>query len=192
MIRRIMRWLRVPAAILGGLFALVLIHQGELWWTGNFRTVVPGELYRSAQLSSTQLRAHVETAGIQTIVNLRGSPPGAKWHAAEQAVAAEMNVRLVDFAMSAREILPPERAKALVAVLRASPKPILIHCLSGSDRTGLVSEIYASQVAGLDEGVAEAQITIRYGHFGIPYLSRTYAMDQSWEALEVVFGINGS
>jgi protein tyrosine/serine phosphatase len=74
--------------------------------------------------------------------------------------------------------------------MRDAPKPILIHCQAGADRTGLVSVLYLQQIAGIDEETAEEQLSVRFGHIGIPYLSSTFAMDRSWENLEKVFGLD--
>jgi protein tyrosine/serine phosphatase len=88
-------------------------------------------------------------------------------------------------------VLTPERADELVAIMKAAPKPILIHCQSGADRTGLVSVIYSQQIARVDEDVAERQLSVRYGHVAIPYISSVYAMDVSWDRLETHYGLKG-
>lgn len=41
----------------------------------------------------------------------------------------------------------------------------------------------------IDEETAEKQLSIRFGHVGIPFLSPAFAMDESWEALEEAFGL---
>jgi protein tyrosine/serine phosphatase len=59
-----------------------------------------------------------------------------------------------------------------------------------ADRTGLASMLYLQQFAGIDEETSERQLSARYGHIGIPYISAAFAMDESWEELEkVVFGL---
>jgi protein tyrosine/serine phosphatase len=173
-------------------FLAILAFQHVLRLTGNFHTVVSGEFYRSSQLSPAALEGYIKRYGIKSVVNLRGAAPDAAWYREEKAVAASLGVGLIDFGMSATHPLPPARAAELVAVLREAPRPILVHCLDGADRTGLVSVIYASQIAGQDEEEAETQLSTYYGHFGIPLLSPTRAMDSSWEALEPFFGISGS
>ncbi|MFH1903810.1 MAG: protein tyrosine phosphatase, partial [Candidatus Omnitrophota bacterium] len=40
--------------------------------TGNFRTVSPGRVYRSGQLTEKQLAGYAEKYGIRSILNLRG------------------------------------------------------------------------------------------------------------------------
>src|SRR5690606_24657622 len=113
-----------------------------------FHTVVSGQFYRSSQLSPAALEGYVRRYGIRTVVNLRGAAPKARWYRDEKAATASLGVGMVDFPMSATRPLAAGRAAELVAVLKDVPKPILVHCLDGADRTGLVSVIFASQVAG--------------------------------------------
>lgn len=159
--------------------------------TGNFSAVVPGELYRSNQPTAAQIVEYTKRYGIKTIVNLRGSSEDAAWYKDEVATAASLDVEHIDFRMSARQQLTPEETRTLVALLRDAPKPILIHCKSGADRTGLASAIYLHQIANASEDTAEGQLSLRFGHVGIPYLSSTYAMDENWENLEKTFGKQG-
>lgn len=160
--------------------------------TRNFHEILPNQFYRSAQLSPDELAQRIEQYGIRTVVNLRGAQAPGGWYDEERQVSAAHGVQLIDFQMSASKHLSPERALALVDQMKKAPKPILVHCLSGADRTGLVAIIYLSQVAGMDEETAEAQLSPFFGHFGIPYLTSSFAMDESWEELEPLFGIEGS
>lgn len=173
-------------------FLAILAFQQVLRITGNFHTVVADQFYRSSQLSPAALEGYVQRYGVKTIVNLRGAAPGKKWYDDERRVADSLGLTMIDFGMSATKPLTAQRAAELVSALKTAQKPILVHCLDGADRTGLVSVIYASQVAGEDEKTAEGQLSPRYGHFGIPLLSPTFAMDSSWENLEQFFGIEGS
>jgi len=174
----------VPLGILG--------YQAGLRAEGNFREVLPGQFYRSAQLSPQTLETAIQRYGIKTVINLRGAQMQAAWYRSEKQVVERNDVQLVDFPMSSSRRLDPEKAVELVAMMKQLPKPILVHCWTGADRTGLVSVIYANRVAGMDEEQAEWQLSPLYGHFGIPFFSPTFAMDESWEDLEKVFGIEGS
>ena len=171
--------------------ALVLgfgAYLGGIQLAGNFSEVLPGQFYRSAQPSAQDIAHYAKQYGIKTIVNLRGANK-ASWYKDEVAATRMQGIKLIDFKMSASKALTLERTNTLIALLRDAPKPILIHCKSGSDRTGLVSVIYLQQIAGIDEETAEGQLSVRFGHIGIPLLSSTYAMDQSWEDLEKAFGL---
>jgi protein tyrosine/serine phosphatase len=93
--------------------------------------------------------------------------------------------------MSPRRELTPEQSRALIAMMKSAPKPVLIHCRAGSDRTGLAAALYMAAVAGIDEEASESQLSIRFGHFAIPIIG-PYAMDQTFEAMEPSLGFFGS
>ena len=175
--------LKIAGLVLGVALLSSGAYLGGLQLSGNFHEVVPDQLYRSAQPSAPQLAAYVKQHGIKTVINLRGSSRG-EWYADEVAEAARLGVRHIDFQMSARKILTADRARELIALLKDAPKPILIHCQAGADRSGLVSSIYVQQIANQSEKAAERQLSFAFGHIGVRFLSSTVAMDDSWEKLE--------
>lgn len=187
----IFRVLKLAALTAGAVVVAFGLYFLAIQATGNFYAVVPGELYRSNQPTASQVADYAQRYGIKTIVNLRGSSEDASWYLDEVAAAAANGITHIDFRMSARRQLTLEESERLVALLRDAPKPILIHCKSGADRTGLASALYLHQIAKVEEGTAEWQLSLRFGHVGIPYLSPTYAMDETWEKVEDGFGTAG-
>jgi len=171
----------IAGVLLGG--ACFGGYIGVLQATGNFHTVIPGQLYRSAQPSGPQLENYVRQYGIKTIINLRGKNDKL-WYVEETAAAQRLGVQHIDFRMSATKVLTVERAVALIGIMKSAPRPILVHCLSGADRTGLFSLIYSHQVAGIREDEAKWQLSFLFGHVAVPYLSASFAMDRSWQDLE--------
>jgi protein tyrosine/serine phosphatase len=159
---------------------------------GNFHTVLEGEVYRSAQITPAALAEYHETYGIKSVLNLRGAKPGQDWYDAEVAEAARLGITHVDFPMSASQEMDVARQKALIALMRAMPKPLLVHCRHGSDRTGLAMALYLAGIHGSDEARAEGQLSLWYGHFAVPYLSDAYPMDQSWERMVPELGFSDS
>lgn len=159
-------------------------YLGALQLSGNFHEVLPGVLYRSAQPSAADIAAYSREYGIRTIVNLRGENENKDWYRQEVAAAQQSGIEHLDFQMSASKQLTLDQTHQLIALLRDAPKPILIHCQAGADRSGLASAIFLQQIAGAGEETAERQLSIVYGHIGIPHLSSTFAMDENWEALE--------
>jgi protein tyrosine/serine phosphatase len=159
-------------------------YVGALQLTGNFHEVLANQLYRSNQPSPGEIETYAKRYGIKSIINLRGKSDSASWYDNEVASATELGIKHVDFRMSASKQLTPSEIEQLADIMRGMPKPILIHCRSGSDRTGLASVIYLNQVAGIDEETAEGQLSLWFGHVGIPYISAAYAMDASWEKFE--------
>lgn len=181
-----MIWKAVAAA--GGGFAIFAAVLAVEQATGNLHEVVPGVVFRSGQLDPGRFERVAAKFGIRSVLNLRGAAPGADWYEQERAASAEAGIVHADFAMTSRELLPSDRARDLIALMRDLPTPILIHCEHGSDRSGLASALYLAAVAGADEDEAEGQLSIAYGHFSVPWLSATWPMDESFERLEPMLG----
>jgi protein tyrosine/serine phosphatase len=178
------KWTGISVSVVVSALGIYLL---AIQLTGNFAVVVPGELYRSNQPTSARLQDYAIRYEIRTVVNLRGHDDKAGWYREEAAAARRLGIELIDFPMQADRRIDAKTATELAAILRDAPRPILIHCRSGADRTGLASVIYLSRVARADEETAERQLSLRYGHIAIPFLSPTYAMDESWEDFERTF-----
>lgn len=104
------------------------------------------------------------------------------------ATTHDLGIAHIDFAMSAAHELNDAEARQLIKTMRDAPKPLLIHCMSGADRTGLAAALYVAAIAKGSEGAAEWQLSPRYGHIGLPWISRAYPMDETWERLEYALG----
>ena len=90
-----------------------------------------------------------------------------------------VNVKHYDYGMSAVHYYDVAQINKVIGIITNAPKPILIHCRAGSDRTGLISAVYLYVVAHKSYKKAADQLSIKYGHF--PYLGNdTIAMDKSF------------
>lgn len=147
---------------------------------GNIGVVVKDELYRSNQPDADLLLALKKQYGINTIINLRGESVGSKWYDQEVNLAKILKIDHIDFEMSANHQLGLDEIDHLITMMKNAAKPILIHCKSGSDRSGLAAALYLAAISGENAELAQQQLSIIYGHFGIP-LSSTYAMDRSFD-----------
>lgn len=182
LLRRLRRPWAAAALILGLPGALLGGHAASLQMSGNFHPILEGEAYRSAQPTAESLARWTVEKGLRSVLNLRGENPDSPWWREEAAAAERLGLVHADFRMSASEDLPQARAAELLALLKSLPKPLLIHCRSGSDRTGLAAALYLAE-AGEGEARAESQISFRYGHVSLPFTA-AWPMDRSWEALE--------
>jgi len=146
---------------------------------GNFHEVAAGTLYRSRQLSAKEMAYYVKRYRIKSIVNLRGPNPAAAWYQEELKVASRFGVLHYDYGISANHEVDSLTLETIVSVVHAAPKPVLIHCHFGADRTGLVAAAYLYTVEGRTVHQAGQQLSVFYGHF--PYLwSRSGAMDRTF------------
>lgn len=168
------------------LVSLVITYVTHLIVTQNFHVVVPGAVYRSAQPSAAELVEYHDRLGLRSVVNLRGVNAEAAWYRDEVEVTKRLGIELINFEMSAKRHVSPERARELIQVLARAPKPMLIHCNGGADRTGLAASLYLAGVAKIPEETAEGQLSVLYGHISL--ISRAKAMDDSFEDMESDFG----
>ncbi len=165
------------------IYALLTLFTLALLWTlyfkvyGNFHKVDPN-VYRSAQLYSFNLPHYIESHNIKSIINLQGPSP-KEWYSDEKRISSDYNVSHFDFDISDRRLLTIQQMDALVKLMQEAPKPLLIHCRAGADRTSLASALYHYAV-NKDLPSAQSSISILYGH--IPWFgSRTITMDISFD-----------
>jgi len=152
---------------------------GFLQMTGNFHVIAPGMAYRSNTLSVSQLSDVIADNGIKTIVNLRGGSMKDEWYRNERALADRAGVVMVDIPMSAYRQPSEATMSSLLTELHSAPRPLLIHCRSGSDRTGLASALFSYVELKQPASEAVGQLAFWYGHF--PWLgSATVAMDDAF------------
>lgn len=159
--------------------------------SGNVHTVIPGELYRAGQPRPGLLDRMERQHGIRTVLNLRGPNPGSPWYDDEVADSRRLGIRHINFRMSSKEELTPPEVRTLIAIMRDAPKPLLIHCAGGSDRTGLASAFYVAAISRGGETRAEDQLSLRFGHIALPNLD-AYAMNRTFERMEPELGYPNS
>ena len=185
----IKRWALRVAGVACVLLLVLLGFLGIQQYTGNFHAVIDGEVYRSAQMTGTQLSDYTAQVGLKSVLNLRGAAPDADWYQAEIADSARLGLVHADFALSASREVTNDEAVQLIVLMRTLPKPLLIHCKQGSDRTGLLAALYLASIKGVDVDTADDELSLAFGHFSVPYISTAYPMDISWNRLEVVLNL---
>jgi protein tyrosine phosphatase (PTP) superfamily phosphohydrolase (DUF442 family) len=177
------RWVRWVAAVL----VVLVAGSGAFFrflFLGNFRVVEDGRLFRSAQPHGTTAARLIESYRPASILNLRGGSPSDPWYAAEVRAAEEGHVDFYDFPLSA--VRRPSRRDllTLLDVLKTCKYPLLVHCKSGSDRTGLAVALYLLARRGAAPRDAEAGgFSIWCGHvplFGPEHLHEPIAEYDAW------------
>lgn len=116
---------------------------------------VSAELYRCEQPSAADMRA-LAALGIRSVVNLRA------FHSDRDEVAGTA-LELREVPMHADALEHAELVLALRALLDA-PKPVVVHCWHGSDRTGAVVAAWRVALEGWTP--AEALDEMTAGGFG--------------------------
>ncbi|MBX7103750.1 MAG: tyrosine-protein phosphatase [Gemmataceae bacterium] len=164
-----------------GLIAATVAEGHHVLIGRNFRPVIPGHVYRCAQLTESDLAGQCSRLGVRTVINLRGCWPTFDWYDAESRATASVDITQEDLTLSAGRLPAPCEIRRLVEILDQADYPLLIHCRRGVDRTGLASAIASMLYAGATPAEARGQLSPRYGHVS---LGRTEAMLRFFDLYE--------
>ena len=132
----------------------------RVWWT-NLYPVAPG-IWRSNQPSPERLARHARD-GFKSVINLRGGSRQSFWLFEEEACRTH-GLTLHSVGLSARRA--PSRASLveLHRLFTTVARPVLVHCKSGADRTGLAAALYLIWIENRTLAEAQAQLSWRYLH----------------------------
>lgn len=161
-----MRWLLLIALITTTpLHSHLLRGLFRLAFTNNFHEVESGVLYRSAALSARTLAKKIRTHNIKTVINLRGAHPTKTWWRKEHEVLIRLGVRFENIALDGRKLPPPEAITGLLHLFKTAPRPLLVHCQAGAERTGLAVALWHITQHGMQKKEALRSLSDNYGHF---------------------------
>jgi protein tyrosine phosphatase (PTP) superfamily phosphohydrolase (DUF442 family) len=132
--------------------------------SANFHTVDEGKVYRSAQLTGKEIEKAVRAVGLKAILNLRGAAPGKDWYDEEVATAKRLGLVHASVRLSAIKTPSHVQIVEVLNALRDLPRPLLIHCQAGADRTGLTSAIYQLDYMKKSKRDAAKMLDAKYLH----------------------------
>lgn len=133
----------------------------------NFHWVVPGEAARAMQAWAGGVEGFLRRRGIRAIINLRGRNADLSWWRKETAIAARNGIVHLDAMLDSRKIPTREMLVRLIACFDTAPRPFLLKCSGGQDRTSFAAALYLIHRDGWEAiGVARAQFArFPYLHF---------------------------
>ncbi len=140
----------------------------------NFHWIVPGEAARGAQAWAGFLGPFLGRHGIKALINLRGPNPNYGWWRNETAVSAARGVAHFDITLDSRHLPRRQTLLALLDAFDAAPKPFLVKCSGGQDRTSLAAALYLVHRGGWS---AQARASGQFARW--PYLHLPKP-DQRW------------
>ncbi len=172
-----MRWITALIAV-----AVILPMFWEPLIGINLHEVIPGEVYRSRMPTPSDLRRLYREVGLKTVVSLRGGDASDDWWPPVSKVANEEGLLYERVRLSGGRMPSVSALRELVRILDESPRPLLIHCLQGVERTGLISGV-ARLLEGDPLDQARRTFSLRYG-FWQPEsgsdLPRVFDQYQDW------------
>ncbi len=150
----------------------------RLRWS-NLHPVAEG-VWRSNQPGPNRFGQFREL-GLRTILNLRGQRHFASVQFEQEACDAQ-GITLLHMDLLAGKLASGAEYVRLLELMEQAEKPLLIHCKSGADRTGLAAALYLidQQLAPVAE--AKKQLSFKYLHWKIAEAGVLDALLAAYEA----------
>lgn len=172
-----------------GVFLGVSAEAARVLFGSNEHTVIPGKIYRSAQLSQQKLERVIAEKKIRTVLNLRGCCPEMDWYRCDAQATHATGISQEDLTFSAKRYPPAPEITRLVEIFDRAELPLIMHCARGADRTGLASGIAVLLLTNADVATARKQLNPRYGH--VAAAGRTGVLDEFFDAYEAKLAATG-
>ena len=144
-----------PPAALSGLERLRFAIE-------NLGEVEPGLLYRSANPSRTLLKFLVKRVGLKYVLNLRGTA-----NPEDAAFMKSIGGELISLPMSASRPPTPRQVLEMIRITQQARREgasILIHCMAGADRTGMMVGAWRMLFQGARDRETLTRETLMYRH----------------------------
>jgi hypothetical protein len=164
------------AAVIAGIAAIAAASR---LFVGAISTVIPGEVYRSRQLEPAKLEAEASRLSLRAILNLRGERPDEAWYREERALSKRLGIEHHDLRFSTERLPSRARFRELVEALARLPRPLLLHCSAGVDRSGFASGV-AVLAAGGDLAAARNELGPISGLLSRSELPRVLDQYEGW------------
>lgn len=131
----------------------------------NFHWVVPGEAARAMQAWAGGVGPFLQRRGLRALINLRGRNDDLSWWQNETRTAQALGIAHFDAMLDSRKIPTRQMLTRLIECFDAAPKPFLLKCSGGQDRTSFAAALYLIHSRGWS---AMEQATAQFARF--PYL----------------------
>lgn len=146
--------------LLGAVVGLVVVEWGRL--PKRFAAVVPGELYRSGELTPRHVAELKQRVGLARVISLLdpNDPDSAAESDAERAACERLGIRWENVPMRGNGDSTPEARTRLLDLLRIRDAgPTLVHCAAGANRTGVAIGLHRICNEGwtADQALAEME-----------------------------------
>jgi protein tyrosine/serine phosphatase len=133
----------------------------QRWW--NLHEIAQG-VWRSNQPSPSRLTKY-KALGIKTVVSLRGNlDVSYNLFEREACTSLELDFLCIN-GLTARNLQPAAKILEVMDAIADLPRPLVMHCKSGADRSGFAAALYLIFVESRPVAEAAAQLAPKYVHF---------------------------
>lgn len=175
------RWRKYLIAI--SIVATVAAFGCWVHFRENLHVVAQHQVYRCAQPDANMLRRYQREIGIQSVINLRGYWPKEEWYQDELRAVEALGLNYYEVPLLTHRLTAMQNLRKLIQIFDECPKPVLLHCKQGADRTALAAAVYLLLYEDKTPQQALAAYRLKYGHTGwawghhLPHLFDCY---QNW------------
>jgi protein tyrosine/serine phosphatase len=152
--------------------APLLYQRYQLTTHKRLRTVAPGKLYRSGQMTADGFADSIRELGIRVVINVQNEFPDPDLRrsfldsdtVSESEMCRQLGVRyvLLEPDLVSPSTVPPNRPQVIDQFLALlddpANYPILLHCKAGLHRTGVLVALYRMEYDGWDVAAAMAEL----------------------------------
>ena len=134
----------------------------------NFHWVVPGDCARAAQAWAGGIGPFLEKRGIKALINLRGRNDDLSWWKNETAAANARGIAHLDAMLDSRKLPTRAMLQRLIEAFDQAPRPFLLKCSGGQDRTSFAAALYLIHRGGWSAFDAAAAQYARFPYLHFP------------------------
>ena len=135
-------------------------------FANNLHEVIPGRFFRSAEMSRSRLQETIKAHNIKTVIDMRldsDAPDSTGLSEAEAARLAGASYLHLPFSSARADQL--DQLSNLLAAFDSAKLPILVHCSSGTHRSGVAAALWLLEKERKSYEEAMVQLSPRYGFF---------------------------
>jgi protein-tyrosine phosphatase len=155
----------VVAAVVGAALLWQVEGVKQLFGPRNWGEVEPG-FYRSGQISRFVLKKALQQHDVKLVVFMSGDKANRPDVQAEAQICRDLGIERINCGLAGDgtgDIRSYANAIEAISKARREGKAVLVHCHTGSQRTGGAVAYYRMLVEGRPAAEAHAEL-IRYGH----------------------------
>lgn len=133
----------------------------------NFHWIECGTAARASQAYLGALGAFLTSNRLKAVINLRGAHPKVAWWRYESETCAQLGIAHFDVTLNSRRLPLRPMLVSLFDAFDAAPRPFVVKCAGGQDRTSLAAALYIVHRHGWDalEGAQRQFSRFPYLHF---------------------------
>lgn len=132
----------------------------------NFHEIVPSKVYRSGELRNDKLIENIKKYNIKTIIDLRkGSDHNKRTELREENIAKNLGISYQWIPMVGSNTKQHKAIEKLISLSESIEEPILIHCSSGTHRSGVITAIWLMIKEEVSPEKAAEQLSPKFGFF---------------------------